>query len=133
MSPIRTATCYVASVVTGLVGSVGMLLLTGIMSGRVAETLRREAWDTELYWLIGLPLCYLVAGVLGWIGPERIWRWPLAMMATQALVMLLFSGSGFSLLPLGLILFAIVALPGILTAWIGRCMRRFRDAMAASS
>jgi len=133
LSPIRTATCYVAAVVTGLVSSVGVLLLTGIMSGRLPETLRREAWDTDLYWLIGLPLCYMVAGVLGWLGPERIWRWPLVMMATQAVVMLLFSGSGLSLLPLGVILFAILALPGILTAWIGRCMRRFKDAMAASS
>ena len=133
MSPIRTAVCYVASVVTGLASSVGVLLLTGIMSGRVVETLRREAWDTDLYWLIGLPLCYLVAGVLGWLGPDRIWRWPLVMMATQALVMLLFSGSGLSLLPLGLILFAILALPGIFTAWIGRCVRRLKDAMAASS
>src|SRR5919106_1509780 len=103
LSTIRTATCYVAAVVTGLMSSVGLLLFTGIMSGRVAETLRREAWDTDLYWLIGLPLCYLVAGVLGWFGPEHIWRWPLAMMATQALVMLLFSESGLSLLPLGLI------------------------------
>ena len=55
------------------------------------------------------------------------------MMATQALVMLLLSRSGLSLLPLGLILFGILALPGILTAWIGRCMCRFKDAMAASS
>jgi hypothetical protein len=132
LRPTRTATCYVVSVVTGLMSSLGALLLTGIMSGEVAETLRREAWDTELYWLIGLPLCYLVAGALGWLGPERIWRWPLVMMGTQALAMLLLSGSGLSLLPLGLILFAILALPGILTAWIGRCMRRFKDAMAAS-
>jgi hypothetical protein len=133
LSPVRTSTCYVASVVTGLMSSLGILLLAGILSGRMAETLRREAWDVDLYWLIGLPLCYIVAGVLGWLGAERISRWPLVMMGTQALVMLLFSGNGFSLLPLGLILFAILALPGILTAWIGRCARRFRDAMAASS
>jgi hypothetical protein len=130
LRPTRTATSYVVSVVTGLMSSVGVLLLTGIMSGEVAKTLRREAWDTELYWLVGLPLCYLVAG---WLGPQRIWRWPLVMMATQVLVMLLPSRSGFSLLPLGLVLFAILALPGILTAWIGRCMRRFKDAMPASS
>lgn len=133
MGPSRTAACYVTAVITGLVSSLGVLLLAGVLSGGLPEALRREAWDTDLYWLIGLPLCYLVAGVLGYLGPERIWRWPLAMMATQGLVMLLFSRSGFSLLPLGLILFAILALPGIVTAWIGRCARRFREARAASS
>ena len=133
MSPIRTATCHIVAVVTGLASSLGVLLVAGLMSGRLPEALRREAWDTDLYWLVGLPLCYVVAGVLGWLGPERIWRWPLVMMATQALAMLLFAGSGLSLLPLGLILFAILALPGILTAWIGRCLRRFKDAMATSS
>jgi hypothetical protein len=133
LSPSRTAACYVTAVITGLVSSLGVLLLAGVLSGQVPETLRREAWDVGSYWLIGLPLCYLVAGMLGWLGPERIWRWPLAMMATQGIVMLLFSRNDFSLLPLGVILLGTLALPGILTAWIGRCAKRCREAMAASS
>ena len=42
------------------------------------------------------------------------------------------AGFDVSLLPLGVILFGILALPGIFTAWIGRCAKRFREAMAAS-
>lgn len=133
MESSRTATCYVAAVLTGLASSVGILLLTGVMSGQVPEALRREAWDVELYWLVGLPLCYLVAGMLGYVRPYRVWRWPAAMMATQGLCMLLFASSGLSLLPLGLILLAVLALPGILAAWIGRCARRYRETLEASS
>lgn len=133
VEPSRTTICYVTAVITGLVSSVGVLLLTGVLSGRLPETLRREAWDVDLYWMAGLPLCYLVAGMLGYVRPHRVWRWPAAMMATQGVCMLLFSGSGLSLLPLGLILLAVLALPGILAAWLGRCARRFKDALAATS
>lgn len=84
--------------------------------GTAAVSGRGEAWDSPLYWSITYPLCLLLAGALAYLEPVRPWRWALAVMLVQPLVMLLTSGSSLSLLPLGLIMFAILALPPILVA-----------------
>jgi hypothetical protein len=87
-------------------GGAVLWLATAQISGR------REAWDSSLYWTIAYPLAVCLAGALGYWVPERPWRWGLAVMLFQAVV-LAFSGSGFGLLPLGLILFGVLALPAI--------------------
>lgn len=91
--------------------------------GTVALSGRGEAWDSPLYWSIAYPLCIGLAGVLGYAEPSRPWRWALAVMLVQPVVMILTSGSSFGLLPLGLILFAILALPAIAGARIGAWVR----------
>ena len=91
-------------------GGALLWLGTALVSGR------SEAWDSPLYWSVTYPLCLLLAGALAYYEPVRPWRWALALMLVQPLVMLLTSGSSFSLLPLGLFLFAILALPPIAVA-----------------
>ena len=71
---------------------------------------RNEAWDDPSYWSVTYPLAILLAGWLGYRFPEKPWRWGYAIMFGQA-GMLLLSGSGFGLLPLGMILFGLLALP----------------------
>lgn len=73
---------------------------------------RREAWDSSIYWTIAYPLTIGLAGGLGYWAPEKPWRWGLAVMWAQAL-MLIISASDFGLLPLGLIVFSILAVPTI--------------------
>jgi len=85
-------------------------LLTALISGRA------EAWDAPMYWTVTYPLAILLAGVLGYRAPRRAWRWGLLVMLVQAPVLLLTSGSSLNLLPLGLVLFAILALPPIVAA-----------------
>jgi hypothetical protein len=82
----------------------------------MAASGRREAWDSPLYWSVAYPLCIALAALLGYAAPERPWRWGLAVMLVQPVVMVLTSGGDFGLLPLGLILFAILALPPIIAA-----------------
>lgn len=91
-------------------GGALLWLGTALVSGR------SEAWDSPLYWSVAYPLCLLLAGVLAYFEPVRPWRWALAVMLVQPFVMLLTSGSSLSLLPLGLFLFAILALPPIAVA-----------------
>ncbi|MGR9087027.1 MAG: hypothetical protein ACU841_08140 [Gammaproteobacteria bacterium] len=93
--------------------------LTSAMSGT------REAWDSEEYWTISYPLALALAGILGYLAPARPWRWGLTVMLTQA-VMLALTAAGFGLLPLGLILFAILALPPIGIALLTAAVRRRR-------
>ncbi len=92
--------------------------------GTMAVSGRNEAWDSPLYWSIAYPLCIALAGALAYAEPARPWRWALAVMLVQPVVMTLTSGSSFGLLPLGLILFAILALPVIVGARIGAWLRR---------
>jgi len=94
-----------------IVGGAALWLATAAISGR------REAWDSSLYWTVAYPLSIVVAGTLGYRFPEKPWRWALAVMLAQA-VALAFAGSDFSLLPLGLILFAVLALPAVVLARI---------------
>jgi hypothetical protein len=79
---------------------------------------KREAWDSELYFTVGLPLTYAVSFLLG-IVARRQWAWAgVAPFSGQFLALLGMAGVG-NLLPLGLFLFAILSLPGVLAAWIG--------------
>jgi hypothetical protein len=88
---------------------------------------RAEPWDSSFYWSGSYPLSLLLTGCLGFAFPERTWRWAVAMTFTQ-LPILLFAGSDFGLLPLGLILLAFLALPAVLTGWIGGRLRRWSKA-----
>ena len=92
--------------VTAIGGGAILWLATAVVSGR------SEAWDSLLYWVVTYPLAIALAGYLGHRAPERPWRWGLAVMLAQAVVLVV-SGSDFSLLPLGLILFSVLALPAI--------------------
>jgi hypothetical protein len=86
-------------------GALLWLLAMGI-SGKA------EAWDSPLYWAIAYPLAVCLAAGIGYLVPEKPWRWGLAVMLAQAVVMAMASSS-YGLLPLGLILFAVLALPAI--------------------
>ena len=51
------------------------------------------------------------------------------MLATHSVCMPLFAGSGLSLWPLALVFALVLALPGMLTAWLGALVYRFRTAL----
>lgn len=102
-----------------IAATAGALLWLGTM----AVSGRNEAWDSPLYWSVAYPLCLLFAGVFGYVEPARPWRFALALMLVQPVVMILTSGSSFSLLPLGVIMFAILALPAIIVARISAWLR----------
>lgn len=87
-------------------GGAILWLVTTEISGKT------EAWDSSLYWSAAYPLAIGLSAGLGYWAPEKPWRWGLAVMLAQAVVLVM-AGSDFSLLPLGLILFSILALPAI--------------------
>lgn len=103
MQRLDSRWAMVLSLVAGAVLWVATTALTG----------RREAWDASAYWTVTYPLGLLVAGLLGWLAPDRAWRWGLALMVAQAITMAILSRE-FGLLPLGLILFGVLAIPLIL-------------------
>lgn len=97
---------------------------TGIASWEIVRLLGsgREAWDEPVYWIAAFPAMILAALVLGAIWRDRPWRWGALMVAAQALWSLglaFLQGGAPNLLPLGLIVFAFLALPLIAASYIG--------------
>ncbi len=101
-------------------------LIAGALLWVVASALggRREAWDSDAYWTVGYPLALLASGGLGYLFPERPWRWALAVFAGQFVAMVVRSGEIGGLAPLGLALFAILSLPAVAVAMLGSRMHR---------
>ncbi len=85
-------------------------LTTAALSGK------REAWDSAMYWLLAYPISLLACAYLGYANPERPWRWALVLFEAQLIAMCFRNGELGGLLPLGIVLFAILALPGVLVA-----------------
>ena len=80
---------------------------------------RREAWDSGLYWSLFYPLAVVACGLLGYFFPERPWRWALVLFFAQCLAMGIRNGEIGNLLPLGLVLFGVLSLPGVAVAKLG--------------
>jgi small-conductance mechanosensitive channel len=98
----------------------GFAVVTGIVVWVFVSTVsgRREAWDSQWYVLIGIPVVCLVSAALGYVETSRPWRWGVAPLIGQFSWMLLTQGPG-NLLPLGLVVFGVLSVPSIITAQIG--------------
>lgn len=84
---------------------------------------RQEAWDSGLYFSVGIPAVCLVSLTLALFAPNRSWRWGVLPMVGQ-LVWMLFSQGPGNLLPLGLIVFGVLSVPSIIAARIGAFIAR---------
>jgi hypothetical protein len=89
-----------------------------------AMTDKREAWDSGIYWSLFYPLAIGASALLGYLFPERPWRWAVTLFAAQFLAMVLRSGEIGNLAPLGLVMFAILSLPAIFAALLAARLKR---------
>jgi hypothetical protein len=98
----------------------GLAIMIGIAAWIAVSTAsgRREAWDSEWYFLIGTPAVCLASAVLGFLEPSKSWRWGVAPLVGQFSWMLVTQGPG-NLLPLGVVVFGVLSVPSIVTAKIG--------------
>jgi hypothetical protein len=98
----------------------GVAVVTGILVWVLVSTIsgRREAWDSQWYFLVGIPVICLVSAALGYVEASRSWRWGISPLIGQFFWMLLTQGPG-SLLPLGLVVFGVLSVPSIITARVG--------------
>lgn len=104
---------YVIAALSGIL----VWVVVAVMSGR------REAWDSAAYFQVGIPALCLVSAVMGYLSPERAWRWGAIPLGAQLVCMLVTQGPG-NLLPLGLIVGGILAVPPILAARLGAFIHR---------
>lgn len=76
-------------------------------------TTKREPWDSNTYWVFVYPLALFACALLGRRFPDRPWRWALVLFEAQFLAMAVRNGELGNLWPIGMLMFAIVALPGM--------------------
>lgn len=88
---------------------------------------KREAWDASAYWEFAYPITLVACAYLGYAYPHRPWRWVLALFAGQFVAMCIRNGELGNLWPLGMLLFAVIALPGIVAARLGTRLSRRSD------
>jgi len=108
MKAPRTRSAVLIAVVVGVALWFAASLLTA----------KREPWDGPAYWTLAYPLAIAACALLGYRFPERPWRWALVLFESQFVAMCLRNGELGNLWPLGMILFAVVALPGVVAAQV---------------
>jgi peptidoglycan/LPS O-acetylase OafA/YrhL len=90
----------------------------------------REAWDHWTYFIISVPAMSVIAGYAGFRAKFRSWRWPLTLVLAQFATALLLGGFG-NLLPLGIVVFMVFAVPMFITAAVGAWIARRREQHAS--
>jgi hypothetical protein len=102
-----------ASVAAGAALELGI----GAISGR------REAWDSGLYWSVGLPVALAAAAAIGYRAGRRGWYWTGLIVPSQATVMMLRTGELGGLWPLMVVLASILGAPFLFVAFIASRLR----------
>lgn len=100
--------------------------LTGIALelGVHAASGRREAWDSPVFWTVGLPIAMVVSTLVGWCSRGRAWIGTLAVAPSQVATLMVRSGDIGSLWPLTLVLSAMLSAPFVFAAFVGSRIRR---------
>ena len=97
----------------------GLLIWLGI----AAAGGRKEAWDSEYFSTLGLPVMALVSGLAGYLRPGRPWVWGIATVILQPIA--LYRGGDLGPFgPLGLVFFGIFAVALTVCAMLGSFLRR---------
>jgi hypothetical protein len=110
---IRSMTIVAGCVLTGAALELGI----GAISGQ------REAWDTALYWILGLPVAMLVSAIVGWLSRGRQWIWTVVIIPIQVTTMMVRNGEMGGFWPLAVALSALLSAPFVATAAIAAAFR----------
>ena len=104
----------ILSVAIGAALELGIHLVTG----------RREAWDSGLFWTVGLPLAMAASFGLGALTRDSDWKWTVLVAPAQVFTMMVRSAEIGGLWPLTLVLSAVLSAPFLFAAFLGTRLRR---------
>ena len=107
---------YLVAAIAGVAGWLAISYGTG----------RREAWDSEWYFGLFLPVIAVVVAWLGFLAPRAAWRWAFVPFGAQAVAAFAQNPAG-SLMPLGLIVFAVFGVVCLVPALVAAAFRRWFD------
>lgn len=96
--------------------------LVWIVIGAVVDT--QEAWDSPVYFTVGLPVMALSVITVSGIWPSSPWRWAVFMVLPQAVAMFCQGYSSLNLWPLTLAMFFVLVLVLNVVAYLGSIIRK---------
>lgn len=111
----RTAFILLA-IATGAALELGVQIATG----------RREAWDSGVYWTVGLPCAVVVAAAIGYGSVRTEWLSTALIVPSQVFTMMVRSGEPGGLWPLAVALSAILSAPFVAAAFVASRLARAR-------
>jgi hypothetical protein len=109
-----TKATIAAAIATGVLLELGVAALSG----------GREAWDSPLFWTLGLPAALLVSAAVGFLGRRKDWLWTFAIVPAQVTTMMLRNGEIGGLWPLTAALSAVLSAPFVGVAFLASRFRR---------
>ena len=98
----------------------------GVWTGISMYSDQPEAWNSELYYGVGVVVMMLTAAWAGYVEPEAPWRWGISIVILQPLALMLMSDAG-PLMFVGLLLFGVLAFLCMGAAIMGAGVRRVMD------
>jgi hypothetical protein len=117
---------------------IALVVVTGVALELTVELMtgRREAWDSDVFWTLGVPIAALISVLAGFMSQGRDWLWAAALVPAQVTTMMVTSGDilgGLGLWPLMVALASVLSAPFVGAAYIGSRFRRMagREAPAA--
>ncbi len=111
---MRTITLYATAVIAGAGVWIGIGLVTGV----------REAWDSPLYFSVGMPVLFVATALLGAIEPTAPWRWGVVVVVPQAIIGAIQAPS-LNLWPLSLVFLGILCGMFSLSSYAGAWLSRY--------
>jgi len=109
-----------AIIVLSVVAGVGLELGIHMLSGR------SEAWDSALYWTLGLPVVVALSVAIGLVSERSDWLWTFLIVPSQVTTMMMRSGEIGNLWPLAAVLSSILSVPFVAAAFVGSKLRPAR-------
>lgn len=85
---------------------------------------RREPWDSSLYWAGAYPVSLAICVAIALFFPRRPWLWAIVLFEGQFVGMVLRNGELGGLWPLGMAMFAVLAVPGVVLAGLVARLRK---------
>jgi len=111
MITLQKAVLYLADAAMASMGFATWALIP-IFTGR------REAWDSSIYFTVGIPVMAVVSGFLGYLLPRYWWHFGLAAFLSQVIYMIV-KWPTANLLPPGIVVLALFCVPSFATACLG--------------
>jgi len=78
-----------------------------------------EAWDSALYFTIGVPLLTVLSFILGMLNQNKHWIWGVTFSISQIIVMLIIQGKIDPLIIIGLFFHALLCSFYIIISYVG--------------
>jgi hypothetical protein len=81
--------------------------------------------STKVYWQIGYPILILASFITSYYFSVKVWRWPLLLIFSQAIIGIVMSKGGGNLLPIGIVVHIVISIPCFIAGYCGVLLKKY--------